>query len=500
MVRFSLRAHLCLLMMLPVAFAAWPQGRARDDTIDSIETQIRARDYDQALRLAESALHAAPRDSRLWTLQGIALSLTQKPRAASRAFETALSISPNDPAALRGEVQILYQSQDQRAIPLLEKILRQDGSDSTAHEMLATLEARHDNCKPAVDQFALSGDATRTHPASLELWGDCLIRLHRPADAVPVFQQLSTLVALPAVWPRYDWAVALVEAQQNDAAVTVLQPIIASDHPDPDTLRLASDAYEALGQTPKAVALLRQAIVLNPTNPAYYVAFTALCMNHESFQVGIDMLDVGIRRIPRDPSLYLSRGLLYAQMAQYDRAEADFRMAELLQPQQSLSAYAMDLTDLQKNKPEAAIAKVRAQLKGHPESPLLHFLLAKLLWSQGNKTGSAAMAEAEKQASTAVALKPDLTEARDLLADIDISSGRYDQAARQCHLTLEQDPSDQTAIYHLIIALRHTEQGRASHEISELVTRLSALQQRSLEQETARKHFSLVESQSAPAQ
>jgi hypothetical protein len=37
-------------------------------------------------------------------------------------------------------------------------------------------------------------------------------------------------------------------------------------------LSLASEAYESAGDTPKAVSLLRQAIVLSPENASFYNA------------------------------------------------------------------------------------------------------------------------------------------------------------------------------------------------------------------------------------
>ena len=494
MFRHPIRARLPFLLTLPLVVALSAQNTS--SSVNDIEALIRAHDYDQARGRVQTALRNSPRNPHLWTLEGIIDSITGKTADASKDFETALKFAPDDPAALRGEAQILYKSQDKRAIPLLERILARDGNDNTAHEMLAGIEEKQGDCKAAVEQFALAGTATASHPLSLESYGKCLMQLQRPADAAPIFQQLAA--ALPQqTWPRYDVAVALADAGQNQSAIEVLAPLFAGDHPDPDALRLASDAYEATGETPKAVALLRQAIVLNPDEPSYYVAFTGLCLNHDSFKVGVDMLDIGIRHIPRSSSLYIARGLLYAQMAQYDNAEADFRTAEKLDAAQGVSAYAIDLTDLQKNKPEEAIEHVRAQLRTHPRSPLLHYLLAKLLWAQGNQAGSPAMAEAQKEASAAIALKPNLNEARDLLGDIDIASDRYGDAEQQSRTALQIDPSDQTAIYHLIVALRHNHEQNAASEIPALVKRLSLLQQQSLDQETARKHFSLVESKTA---
>jgi cytochrome c-type biogenesis protein CcmH/NrfG len=56
----------------------------------------------------------------------------------------ALRISPQYVPALNGEVQILYDQSDNRDIPLLERILKEDPKDQTAHGMLALLERKTD--------------------------------------------------------------------------------------------------------------------------------------------------------------------------------------------------------------------------------------------------------------------------------------------------------------------------------------------------------------------
>lgn len=497
MSRLSISSGLLLLLILQTAPIALPQQR--DTLVQQIEEQIRVQKYDQALAAVQSGLRTAPRDARLWTLEGIVLSLTGKTAQASEAFKVALRISPGDPAALRGEAEILYRSQDQHAVPLLKLILKENPGDSTAHAMLATLDARNGRCGDAVEQFDLGEEAVSSHPPALEAWGVCLMHLRRPSDAVPIFQRLES--ALPdANWPRYDLAVALVESKQDTAALKALGPLLEKMSTDPDVLSLASEAYEVSGNTPKAVALLRQAIVLNPHEPRYYLAFAALCMSHESFQVGVDMLDIGVRQIPGNAALYISRGTLYAQMARYNKAEADFGVAEKLDSAQSISAYATDLARLQKNKSDLTVSGVRSQLKDHPNSPSLNYLLAKLVWSNGAQADKAAMADARRHAESAVRLKPDMSEARDLLADIEIAAAQYGAAAEQCRLVLRVDPSDQTAVYHLIVALRHTNQETARGEIPALVRQLSALQQQSLKQEIARKSFSLIEEKSPSSQ
>ena len=77
----------------------------------------------------------------------------------------------------------------------------------------------------------------------------------------------------------------------------------------------------------------------------------------------------------------------YAQLAQYDQAEADFRKAEQLDSAQSLSAYGIDLAEIAKNNLDKALLEVRSQLKAHPESSQLHFMLAKIAFRAKNGNG-----------------------------------------------------------------------------------------------------------------
>jgi tetratricopeptide (TPR) repeat protein len=480
-----------------LACALSAQAQDVNVSISSIESLIRSQQYDQALKTLNVAIHRSPSDFKLWTLEGICLALQGNDREALASFDHAIRISPNYTPALKGEIQILYKTGDKRAIPLLERMLKSNSGDVTGHEMLATLEQRAGDCRAAVSQFLLSKDAIANHPDSLEAYGYCLFKLDRTDDAIPVFRQLIPLVPGQA-YPSYDLAVLLVATHNNDEAVKVLEPLLTPDQTDPDILSLASQAYEATGNTPKAVALQRQAIVLDPTDPSNYVLFAVLCMTHDSFQVGIDMLNAGLERISGNSSLYLSRGVLYVQLGEYDKAEADFKMAEQLDSTQSIAAYAGDLTVLQRNDPNAALVRVREQLKAHPDNPLFHLLLAQLIMNSAPDPQSSEFKEAMQNALAAAKTKPDLVDAHNELASMYMSLNQYDRAVKECRTALQYDPSNETAMYHLVISLRHS--GQSNDELQPLVKRLSEMHQESLRHETDRKRFRLVEEGAPTAQ
>jgi tetratricopeptide (TPR) repeat protein len=478
-----------VLVILGVAAA---QAQTTTSSIPAIESAIRSQRYDEALQLTHAALQDQRTDFRIWTLQGIAYSLKDDSADALKAFDRALSLSPRYVPALKAKVQILYRAQDRRAIPTLEQLLKTDPHDPTAHEMLGTLEAKTGKCESAVGDFLASGNTIVSHPGSLELYGYCLQDTHETQKAIATFQRLAA--AFPEqTYPKYDLAVLLVESKQTEAALKILEPLLAADHPDPDALSLASQAYEASGNTSKAVASLRQAIVLNPADPDYYTAFALLCLDHDSYQVGITMLNLGLQQIPSDSSLYVSRGLLYAQLGQYDQAEADFRKAESLDAGQSLTSYAMDLAELERDRPDVALAKVRVQSKAHPDSAEHHYLLAKLLENDASAGPGLARTEAISAAQVAVKLKPDFVGARDLLASLYISSGQFDLAREQCESSLKDDPLDQTALYHLIVVLRHSGSSADRERIIGLIKRLAEVQRLGRQRDANRKRFQLVE-------
>jgi len=489
MFRAGLMFRVSLIAGLGLAFI--PSVRAQDAkvSVSTIESLIRTQQYDEALKTLKVGLRGNPNDFKLWTLEGISLALQGNDSEALAAFDHAMRISPNYTPALKGEAQVLYKTGDKRAIPLLERMLKSDPGDMTGHQMLGMLERHVGDCHAAVSQFLLSKEAIAGDPASLEAYGYCLFKLNQAGDAIPVFRQLIPL--LPGrTYPSYDLAVLLLGAHENEEAIKVLEPLLNPDQTDPDILTLASQAYEATGNTPKAVALQRQAVVLNPTDPANYVMFALLCLTHDSFQVGIDMLNAGLQRISDSSSLYLSRGVLYAQLGEFGKAEADFKMAEQLDATQTIGAYAGDLTILQKNDPDKALARVREQLKAHPDNPLFRLLLAQLIINKAPEPRSPAFNEAMRNALAAAKSRPDLVEAHNELASMYMSLNLYEQAIKECRTALQYDPANETAMYHLVISLRHSGH---NDELPPLVKRLSEIHQESLRQETDRKRYRLVE-------
>jgi Flp pilus assembly protein TadD len=146
-----------------------------------------------------------------------------------------------------------------------------------------------------------------------------LFKLTRLDDAVTTFEKAVALRPDDPRELRVLASIQLMDGKPKDALVT-LQPLLDAQDADSETLQLASTAHEDAGETPQAVALLRQAMMLDPKNPGPYLDFADICFNHQSFQVGIDVITDGLSQQPNSDDLYVARGVLYVQLAQYDKA------------------------------------------------------------------------------------------------------------------------------------------------------------------------------------
>jgi tetratricopeptide (TPR) repeat protein len=491
----SLRTFICLALCTIVPLGGAVAQAPPADT-QAIASAIRERNFDQAVALARTAIQRSPNDPKLWALQGIALSSSGHSKEALSAYNNALKISPDYLPALEGAAELEYNAGSSRAAPLLEHILKLQPANATAHAMLGVVDYKQHACESAIKHFEAAKDVIDKQPAALTEFGTCLVGLERAEDALPVFQRLLELQPNDA-HARYNLAVVQLTAHHAQDAVDTLQPLLKNAQPDSDVLDVASSAYEAVGDTPSAVRLLRQAIVQDPKKPKYYVDFTSLCFAHGSFQVGIDMLDLGLKQNPNDAGLYVARGVLYIQLGKYEQAEADFESANKIDPRQSSGAVAEGLAQIQQSKPEQALATVRAHLKQHPEDAFLHYLEAQALFQQGAEPATPQFRQAVAAAERAVQLRPNLVLAHDLLGNLYLKSGDIQKSILQSRRALQESRTDQESLYHLIQALRKSNPKDA--ELPALVKRLAELRQQSRNEEAEGNRYRLYEAPSKDA-
>ncbi len=464
-------------------------AQTQSDRSASIVSALEHHEFNRALELLQPLLEGAHGNPQLWMFQGLAYSGKGDQAAARQSYAKALKLSPDYLPALEGAAQLEYEAGSARAAPLLEHVLRLRPQDTTSHAMLAVLAYKRSDCVTAVRHFSESGQVLDSQPGAVEEYGACLLKLKQTEKALRLFREL--LASKPDD-PRARRELAMMEfaAGSPQDALATLQPLLNAN-PDVSTMRFAAKVYEACQDTPHAVQILHDAIVKNPLETSLYVDFANLAMSHQSFQTGIEMIDAGLKLQPSAADLYLARGVLYVQLAKYDEAQADFDKSERLDPLQGLSAAAQGMVAEERNQkdPEQALATLQAKLAKAPGDAFLWYLKAAILSQKAPEPGSPEFQRGLASARKAVALDSSLTPAHNVLSKYYLDSGKYAEAAQECRKVLEQNPTDQSALYHLVLALRKTNQPA---EIPDLLKRLAKARQDATRQEAEKNRYKLV--------
>jgi tetratricopeptide (TPR) repeat protein len=443
---------------------------------------LRSKDYTAALADADKALAVSPKDCRILTMRGLALRGNGRGDDALESFRNALETCPQFVPALEGAAQFEYARRSPAAKPFLEQLISIHPEDPTPHAMLAVIDWQGGDCAAALPNFEKGGDLVKSNPEAEREHAACSLAEGNVDQAVNLYRQLMELS--PDAATRLQFTVALWKAKRLDEALDTISPLIQGAAASPRALALAAAIAEEKGSTPQAVAWLRQAIVAEPLVVKNYVLFATIAFNHDSFQVGVDMINAGLRVLPGAAPLYLSRGVLRVQLSQFDAALEDFQEAHRLDAHLSFAEDAIGMIRSQQHDDQGSLEIFRKHAETNPRDPLLQYLLAEALFENANTVGANGQAEAIRAANRSIELEPDFQPARDLLAVLYLRVGNPTAARMQAIEALKRNPADTAALYQQIMADRNL--GRAN-EIDGLVARLKQLKKN--EQETKTKYL-----------
>lgn len=444
---------------------------------------LRAHQDQQALASANQMLAQHPHDCRLLSLRGIALNDLQRPADAEQSFRDTLKFCPEDLAALEGAAEIAYARKQPDAAELLRRILAVHPQDVTAHAMLASIDRRKGDCHAALPHFEASHALFASRPGFREGYAFCLAQTGQETLAEAAYKMV--LEEAPNATARYNLALVEWKLHDADSALSTLRPLLGSGANETE-LTLGSRIAEGAGDTPLAVQLLRSAILEDPKDEANYLEFAQIAFNHHSFQVGIDMIQAGLAQLPEAAPLYLARGVLEVQLSQSSQAIADFERAHALDPQLSLAIDAMGIVESQQYKQPAALALFAQQASLHPKDALLQYLYAEALSEANAESDSTGKAIAAAERS--IALEPEYSPSRDLLALLLLRANQPQKALEEAQAALKITPNDDAALYHEIMAKRRLGQ---NDEVQALVKQLAIMRSENARKETASHHYVL---------
>jgi predicted Zn-dependent protease len=511
----------CLIVMASVCASREPAAYARAKAL------IREGEVEQGVALLKPLLESQPRNLKALNLLGIALTAKGDLDAANRQFARALEIDPSFYPALKNlalnEFNLKNVTASERH---LKQALRFAATDPVIHAYLGRialerrdypLAARHlTRAGPLLYQDpALAADLVQSQleagrgtdalgtlamanlgraPLGLQLRVAVMLAQHGHCEeALPLFE--AARVRDPDSYDvGFDLGICYVETRRFQQAIGLLRGLRDSGHTTADLDNLLAEAFEGAQMTQEALDALREATLLAPDVEENYLDLAVLCVDHEAYDLGLEVLEAGLSQRPRSDRLLLQRGVLYALKGEIERADESFLLAAALAPDKNLAQASMSIAHLQIDDAQTAVRALRRRVEERPDDPLLQYLLGKALLQSAANPDTAQMAEAEAALELSVRLNGSFAPSRAELGRLYLKTQRIGEAVAMLEKSLEMDPKDQATCAQLGTAyLRQGRPDRAA-QISATLAKLNTEQWAA----EAHRRLRLVKQESRP--
>jgi tetratricopeptide (TPR) repeat protein len=439
-----------ILALISAGQTAAPQNAAERQAAALIEEGK----VDDAISMLGQAVATSPNDVGIRNLLGIALSRKGREEAAMEEFRKAVELDPHSLPSLRNlalsEVALGRRKQAQAHFDAAIKISSSDTVPAYVLEYARACIALNQP-QDAID--VLKNFPNRADPAAHFQAGVLLAGLDQFEAAAAHFRR--AMDGSPDPYDAgYNLVLAWIKSNHPDRAVDTGEELIRRAYRKPELYNLLSQAYEQSGRTKEAYGALRRATELDPTDETNYLDLIALCLDHQNWDLSLEIAGVGLSKIPGSYRLHLHRGAVLAMRTQYEEAAKDFAAAIQAAPDKALPYVALALVKMQTNNNDQATEILRQRRKNAAPDYLTGWFLGEALNRTGVTPGTPEEEEAVGALRQAIQLNPRAQQVRVLLGKFLLKRGDADGAIEQLTRALELDPTDSSAIYQLAQAYR----------------------------------------------
>ena len=478
---------------------------------DCALAEVGRRDFASAIRRLETEVAEGSRDLKAMNLLGIALTGAGRKAEGNRWFRQALSV---DPAFSPAQKNLAINEYDAGRIEVarghFEGVLERAPADEVAHLYLGEIHYGGGRRREALAHYEKSGGRFVQDPRSTLHFGRCLLEAGQTSEAVRVLEEIpaasgSTLFEAGVFLGRagahaeaarffgasratgddayaagYNQTLMLVEAGDAEGALRVSRELFAGEAggslaPEgaADLRNLVSRAYLKAGRIQEAYDSLREAIRLDPRKDANYIDLASICVEHDNFDLGLEIVDIGLRQLPDSWRLYLQRGVLLAMKARMAEAEKEFESARRLAPAEPVPYAALGMAWMQSGQADKAVGVLRAELARHTDHVVPYIFAVALLRSGTDPTASGAK-EAVEALRASIRAHPGFAPARAELGRLLFKQDALGPAIVELEKAAALDPAGTPALYVLSQAYRRNGEPAKAQALLARVSRLNA--------------------------
>ncbi len=472
---------------------------------DCAAALVEQRDFANAITLLRSVLTQTPTNLKALNLLGIALTGAGKIAEGNAAFEKALAIDPQfHPARKNLAINQFNRGRLESAERELLRVVTNADGDEVAHLYLAEIAVQRRACGKAIGHFAKAGHYAASRPEFILHRGVCLLETGAIAEGVALLETLppdasaqrfdaavalgqATQFADAARWfgalrssyrdpysAGYNQLLMLVRGGEYTAAATVADELLAGEPRRAELQSLAAQAFAKAGRVKDAYDALRAATVLEPTNQEHYLDLAAICTEHENYDLGLEIVDIGLQKNPASWVLQLQRGVLWAMKAQLHQAEESFDTARQMAPDRSAPYAALAMVWMQTGRTPKAVETLRAEARRRKRDHVVPYMFAVALIRSGVDPTAPEAIEAVTALRASIAANASFAPAHSELGRLLLKRDDVNGAIAELEQAVQLDADATAALYNLAQAYRRKGDRARAAELLARVNKLNA--------------------------
>jgi len=268
---------------------------------------------------------------------------------------------------------------------------------------------------------------------------------------------------------NFNLALCYVATNQFKLAIDLLNSLRGSGHDGAEVENLLAQAYIGGAQPQLALASLQRAAALSPQDEKLFAFVAEASRDHEDYSLGLKVVDIGLRNLPRSARLHYERAMFLTQLDQLDQAKPEFELVGKLAPDSEISYLAVAHRELLEGDIPSAIRAAREGVKRGYENPALLTILGEALIRSGVSPGQPEFTEAETALEKAVMQRANDPASQIALGGLYLMSGRIGDAIAHLETARQLEPGNQSVYTNLAKAYqRHGDVQQAQDALATL--------------------------------
>jgi tetratricopeptide (TPR) repeat protein len=462
---------LIVFAVLVSPYHAFAQGSVAEGHLERGLDLAHAGQLSGAEAELRQAAKSAPANPEAWSTLGTVLAMQHKLPESNEALRRAVKLDPSNLTARRYLAANLWQLQQYpEAKTNLQIILKAKPDDASAKLLLGMVSENSGDYVTAARMLASVPDEVRKQPESIAALVRSYYHLQRKEKAR---ETLAWMSGQPAAFlgaqiademQDYDAARnllasiqttftdhaklestrALVEyhAGQFVQCQTILQSLISAGNTTASMLNLAGRCYQKQGKPAEAVASLKQAIDLAPTDQTNYLDLSRVLQEQHSLPRALEVARHTVEAFPNSAPAWESQGTVESGMSQFTDAIQSYTHATQIDPSRPDGLLGLAEAQANAGLSKEASNSFEAGANKFPKDPRFKTVYAAVLLKQGETGDTQAEMHARQLLREALVLDPSLADAHFQLGNLALRQDQIAEAEKHFEEVIKLDANN----------------------------------------------------------